>query len=85
MKLLSMPPRDKDTSLTTEESLVGEDLTSEFVLESVKSLIHNGECSAPGLVLIDRRACTHLALDGLGVVGQGHTGGREQSEDQRQT
>lgn len=85
MKFLSMPPLDKDTSLIPEESLIGEDLASEFIFESVKSLIHGGECSTPGLVLIDRRACTHLALDGPGVVGQGHTGGRELSEDQRQT
>lgn len=81
MKLLPMPPRDKDTSLTPEESLIGVDLASEFVFESVKSLIHDGECPATELVLIDRCACTQLALDGLGVVGQGHNGGREQSED----
>ncbi len=85
MKFSSMPTKDKDTMATPEESLVGEEAASVFVLESVKSLSHHDECSTPGsgLILIDRCAGTHLTLDSLAVVGRGHTGGREHSEHER--
>lgn len=66
-----MPAKDKNTVPTIEESLVVEESAGIFVFESVKSLSHQDECSTSrsGLILINRRACTHLTLDSLTMVG----------------
>jgi hypothetical protein len=88
MKCPSMTPSDIVTTLTMEEDdmPVGDECSSVLVFETAKSRIHGGECSTPDPTSIFCKcACTHLALDGLGVVGRGHTGGREQSEHEHQT
>ena len=87
IKSPSLPSSAIDTTLTPEDDdmPVGDEYSSVLVLESGKSRIHGPGCSTlDPTSIFCKCACAHLALDGLGVVGRGHTGGREQSEHEHQ-